>query len=39
VPVPNDPGLINVSIYSQALIVPYPFQAHLTNVMPDVIVQ
>ena len=35
----NDPGLLGLNIYSQALMVPYPFQARLSNVMPDVLIQ
>ena len=37
--VPNVPGLVGTSFYAQALLVPYPFQARLTNVTADVIIQ
>ena len=37
--VPNLAGLVGASIYAQALIAPIPFQARLTNVTCDVIIQ
>ena len=37
--VPNAPGLVGISIYCQALLVPYPYQAKLTNVTADVIIR
>jgi hypothetical protein len=37
--VPNQPGLLGLSVYSQALLVPYPYAPRLSNVMHDVIVQ
>ena len=33
----NDPGLVGLSIYSQALLVPYPHQERLSNVVSDVL--
>ncbi len=36
---PNNPGLVGASIYAQALLLPYPFQARLTNVTADVVIQ
>ena len=35
----NDPGLIGTAIYSQALLVPSPFPATLSNVVSDVLGQ
>ena len=32
-------GLLGLAIYSQALLVPYPFQERLSNVVPDVLIQ
>ncbi len=37
--VPNVPGLAGISIYAQALLLPHPFQARLTNVTADVIIR
>ena len=39
VAVPNDPGLIGLPIYMQALLVPYPLPARLSNVVSDVVVR
>ena len=33
----NDPGLLGLAIYSQALLVPYPHQEKLSNVVSDVL--
>ncbi len=37
--VPNVPALVGVPVYAQALLVPYPFQAWLTNLTADVIIR
>ena len=37
--VPAVPSLVGGSVYAQALIVPYPYQAGLSNLVADVLVQ
>ena len=32
---PNDPSLVGVTLYAQALLVQYPFLSHLTNLTAD----
>ena len=38
-PVANDPRLVGLKIYVQALLVPQPFQARLSNAVRDVVVR
>lgn len=37
IPVPNAPGLVGIHVYSQALLMPYPQQSRLSNVVHDVL--
>ena len=37
--VPNVPLFVGISVYGQAVLVPQPFPARLTNVTADVIIQ
>ncbi|MFO1076957.1 MAG: VCBS repeat-containing protein [Planctomycetota bacterium] len=39
VAIPGDPGLLGLTLYTQLLSVPYPYQAHLGNVVHDVVDQ
>jgi len=37
--VPNAPALVGAPLYAQALVVPFPLPARLTNVTADVIIR